>query len=309
MKKLLLFIVIFILPFLPACSNNFVKNNSNKININNSNSNIEPTVDNNQNNNSNSIMDNIDLEAKSNSSDYTDKTENTSNIANTEHENQKNTEKETEKDTLIAEEEYLLPEGFVYVKDIIPNIILEMRYSTENNFTGRVVDGYYANKAILTEVSCVALEKVQEELSLQGLGLKIFDAYRPQKAVNCFVNWAQDYSDTIMKEYYYPEVAKKDIISSGYIAKKSSHSKGSTVDLTIINLETKKELDMGSSFDFFGIQSHFSYSSLTSEQLENREILKNTMEKYGFKYYKNEWWHYTYINGPFPNTYFDFDVK
>ncbi len=303
LKKLFIFIVIFTIMLLSACSNNSTDNNSNKATT--TNNSISYNKKNTTNNNQNAV--NSDLESKLDSYDDTNEANNSSIVDDIEIEKDK--KNDNIEDNVLIEEEYLLPEGFVYVEDMIPNIMLEMRYSTENNFTGRVVDGYYSNKAILTTVSCEALKKVQDELSAQGLGLKIFDAYRPQKAVDCFVNWSQDYSDTIMKEEYYPKVAKKDIIPSGYIARKSSHSKGSTVDLTLINLETKKELDMGSSFDFFGIQSHFYYDSLTSEQLKNREILKTTMDKYGFKYYKNEWWHYTYINGPFPSTYFDFDVR
>ena len=211
--------------------------------------------------------------------------------------------------TFFSSEAQQLPEGFVHVKEVVPDIVLEMRYFGKNNFTGRPIPGYEKPTAILTEPAAKALAKVQEELENKGYCLKIFDAYRPQRAVNSFVDWARAEDDTLMKGKFYPEVAKKDLFSLGYIASQSGHSRGSTVDLTIIDAETQEELDMGSPYDLFDPVSHHNASVVTAEQLENRQLLKNVMEKYGFVAYPKEWWHYTYKPEPFPETYFDFPVK
>ena len=202
-----------------------------------------------------------------------------------------------------------LESGFSYVKKEIPSIELEMRYFGSHNFTGRPVVGYEAPVSILSTKATEALKNVQLELYQKGLGLKIFDSYRPQRAVTSFENWAKDINDTIAKKEFYPEVDKRDLFTLGYIASKSGHTRGSTVDLTIINLTTKEEIDMGSPFDFFGTISHHASTSITSEQKLNRELLRTTMLKYGFKEYAEEWWHYTLNNEPFPETYFDFVVK
>lgn len=202
-----------------------------------------------------------------------------------------------------------LPEGFVYVTDYIPHIAVELRYYTTHNFVGKRVDGYNANKVILTKRATQALQKIENELNKEGLGLKVFDAYRPQTAVNHFKRWAQDIKDTLMRQEFYPRVDKRDLFKKGFIASKSGHSRGSTIDLTIINLKTKKELDMGAPFDFFGEESGHDYRKLTNTQKQNRIKLKQIMEKYGFRAYSKEWWHYTLNNEPFQKTYFDFDVK
>lgn len=204
---------------------------------------------------------------------------------------------------------YLLPKGFVYLDDIIPNIVVDAKYYTGKNFIGRKIDGYEANLAILTVEAAEALKKVQKDLNSNGLGLKIFDGYRPQMAVDNFVEWAADYGDTLMKDEHYPKIKKSTLFSSGYIAHKSGHSRGSTVDLTIIDLDTMEELEMGTRFDFFGVEAHFYYEGLTDLEKENRNLLKSLMEKHGFRYYKNEWWHYTLNNEPFKKKYFDFAVK
>lgn len=202
-----------------------------------------------------------------------------------------------------------LPKEFCYVNDVIQNIALELRYAGENNFVGEVVDGYLAPKAILTKKAAYALLKVQKELNGFGLGLKIFDAYRPQKAVDHFVRWGLDLSDTKMKSAYYPTVEKKDLFRDGYIAKRSGHSRGSTVDLTIIDLESKEALDMGSPFDFFGKLSWVKNREITSQQRANRLLLNSLMLKHGFKAYAKEWWHFTLKNEPYKNRYFDFNVE
>ncbi len=141
------------------------------------------------------------------------------------------------------------------------------------------------------------------------MGLKLFDAYRPQQAVNHFVRWAKVLNDTLMKQSYYPDVPKSELFKRGYIASKSGHSRGSTVDLTLIDLDTGNELDMGSPYDFFGVQSHPFYKKITDKQRKNRMLLRRVMLKNGFKPYENEWWHFTLRDEPFPNQYFDFPVK
>lgn len=202
-----------------------------------------------------------------------------------------------------------LPKGFSYVKDIAPTIKQELRYCSNNNFIGTSINGYEENVLIITTQAATALRKVQTELLKKELSLKIFDAYRPQKAVNHFVKWARVINDTLMKQEYYPSVNKRHLFKKGYISSRSGHSRGSTVDLTIIDLKTNKELDMGSPFDFFGISSHISYAQLTKEQKENRQLLQSIMRKNGFRPYTNEWWHFTLRYEPFPKTYFKFPVK
>lgn len=200
-------------------------------------------------------------------------------------------------------------EGFVYLDKQIPNIELDIRYFSSDNFVGQKVDGYQEPTALFTIEAAKALMKVQAELNKEGLGLKVFDAYRPQKAVNHFVRWAKVQSDTLTKAKYYPEVRKANVFKLGYVASRSGHSRGSTVDLTIIDLKTKRELDMGSGWDFFGEISWHASKEVTSEQKANREKLRKVMSKYGFKSYSKEWWHYTLRDEPYPDRYFDFDVE
>jgi len=202
-----------------------------------------------------------------------------------------------------------LPKGFVYAEHIIPNLEVELRYYSDNNFVGSRIDGYTSDKLILTYDVVIALKKVQEELQQKNLGLKIYDGYRPQRGVNHFILWAKDLNDTINKKYFYPNVAKKDLFKEEYIASRSGHSKGSTVDLTIINTVTKTELDMGSPYDFFGHESWINYQAISPTQKANRQLLQQVMLKYGFRNYLKEWWHFTLKNEPFPKTYFDFVIK
>ena len=202
-----------------------------------------------------------------------------------------------------------LPSGFQYVKDVIPDITLEMRYYGYNNFIGRPIRNYEANTAILSTKAVETLIKVEDELNANGQGLKIFDSYRPQSAVNHFIKWAKVKKDTMMKSQYYPNIEKSNLFDLGYIAERSGHTRGSTIDLTIISLKTGKDLDMGSPYDFFGNISHHTYQNITKEQTNNRQYLKSIMQKHGFIAYSEEWWHYTLEDEPFPDTYFDFPVK
>lgn len=202
-----------------------------------------------------------------------------------------------------------IPKDFTYLHDVISNIEYDIRYYSSHNFIGRPIEGYERPTAILSIRAAQALAKVQQELNTRDLGLKIFDAYRPQRAVNHFIRWAKLAHDTIAKHEFYPTVDKKDLFKKGYIATRSGHSRGSTVDLTIIDLKTRKELDMGSPFDFFGEQSHHNSTHITNEQKKNRQLLKYVMEKHGFRSYSEEWWHYTLNNEPYSKTYFDFPVQ
>lgn len=202
-----------------------------------------------------------------------------------------------------------LPEGFVYLEDVLEHAVYEVRYFGDKNFLGVPVEGYERETVILSEKAARSLKNVEDDLWEQGYILKIFDGYRPQRAVDHFVRWAEDLDDTKMKKLYYPEVDKSQLFEQGYIAKKSGHSRGSTVDLTLLKRESGGYVDMGSLFDFFGPVSHHGAAGITSQQKSNREILKNAMEEHGFLPLEEEWWHYRLKEEPFPQTYFDFPVR
>lgn len=197
--------------------------------------------------------------------------------------------------------------GFELIHKEIPNIVYDIRYATTDNFVGDIVEGYSGQLAYLSREAIAQLKAVQTQLNKENLGLKVFDAYRPQKAVDHFVKWGQDVSDTLTKTKYYPEIDKNQVFDLGYVATRSGHSRGSTVDLTIIELTTKEELDMGSPWDYFGEISHHNSPLINSAQTANREKLRQLMINSGFKPYANEWWHYTLDKEPFPDTYFNFD--
>ncbi len=202
-----------------------------------------------------------------------------------------------------------LPKGFSYVKELIPSIILDMRYYHANNFVGQRIDGYVAPKCILSTEATKALALVQKDVERFGLSLKVYDAYRPQQAVDHFVRWSHDEKDLKMKADYYPDLEKKQLFEQEYIAKRSGHTRGSAVDLTLVSVSENKELDMGGAYDFFGKRSWPSYDKLTSQQRANRMLLQLVMEKYGFQRYDQEWWHFSLKNEPYPETYFDFKVE
>lgn len=208
----------------------------------------------------------------------------------------------------LAENSATLPKGFVYLKDLAPNIETELRYFSDNNFIGRPIKGYEANVCIMTKETAFALAKVQEELTEVGLSLKIFDAYRPQRAVDDFVAWAKGLEDTKMKKQYYPRENKATLFKHGYIASRSGHSRGSTVDLTIVT-SSGEELDMGSPYDFFGPESWDDNKTLNLAQQSNRIQLRHLMMKHGFTPYPKEWWHFKLKNEPFSQTYFDFLIQ
>lgn len=203
----------------------------------------------------------------------------------------------------------VVPAGFEYIHKVIPDAAYDIRYAGEKNFTGRPVPGYIAETALLTKEALTQLKAVADELRKKGYRLLIYDAYRPQKAVDSFVKWAGDPADTLSKSEYYPNLSKNQLFPLGYIASRSGHTRGSTIDLTLIDAETEEPLDMGSPHDFFGEISHHTTSAVTAEQKSNRELLRTAMVRNGFRSYSKEWWHYTLRHEPYPDTYFNFDVQ
>lgn len=198
---------------------------------------------------------------------------------------------------------------FVVLSEAVPDVILEIRYYSTYNFVGDRIDGYEQPIALVTKETAAALKQVSDDVISKGYRLKIYDAYRPQKAVTNFVNWSKDPADTRMKAYFYPELNKDVLFPQGYIAEHSGHSRGSTVDLTLFDMNTEKEVDMGGTFDYFGELSHPDYRGITDEQYNNRMILRDAMLSHGFKPLAEEWWHFTLENEPYPDTYFTFPVN
>ena len=212
---------------------------------------------------------------------------------------------------------------FVNITDVVPDAILEIRYHSTYNFVGARIDGYEEPTALLTRQAADSLRAVSMDLKRHGYVLKIYDAYRPQRAVDHFMRWSQDLTDTLTKAYFYPYLTKKEVFDGEYVATKSGHSRGSTVDLTIVDMKTGKEVDMGGTFDWFGIESHPDYGggnpetldfqqtdpNFSSVQFYNRMVLRTAMLRHGFKPLDNEWWHFTLKDEPFPDTYFNFPVK
>lgn len=202
--------------------------------------------------------------------------------------------------------------AFVDASDVVPSLVVEMRYAGEHNFVGTRIDGYNRRLCLLTKQAATALAAVQRDLSEQGLGLKVFDCYRPARAVAHFVQWAQDVANQRVKDEFYPDVDKRDLFKDGYIAERSSHSRGSTVDITLVRLTDgapATELDMGTCFDRFSPRSWPSDTSVGDTAHHNRELLAAVMQRRGFKPYDKEWWHFTLADEPFPDTYFDFPVR
>ena len=201
------------------------------------------------------------------------------------------------------------PSGFVVLADYVPHIVQEIRYYSSYNFIGERIDGYEEPCALLTIEAARALKSVSSEMLVQGYRLKIFDAYRPACAVKHFVLWGIEDQDVRMKPYFYPDLQKQELFALGYIAKQSSHSRGSTVDLTLLDMKTGKEVDMGSPFDLFSEVSHPDYKGITDEQFKNRMALQRVMVRNGFVPLDCEWWHFTLKNEPYPDTYFNFPVS
>ena len=198
--------------------------------------------------------------------------------------------------------------GFVLLSDFVPSIVQEIRYYSTYNFIGDRIDGYEQPCAIITKEAARALKAVSNEMNVKGYRLKVFDAYRPATAVKHFVLWGIEDLDQRMKPFFYPDLEKSLLFKLGYIASQSSHSRGSTVDLTLLDMATGKEVDMGSPFDYFSEVSHPDYRGITDEQYANRMLLQNVMVKHGFEPIDCEWWHFTLKNEPYPSTYFEFPV-
>lgn len=211
--------------------------------------------------------------------------------------------------------------GFVNLTDVVPDAIIEARYFATYNFVGARVDGYLEPVALYTREAAEALKEVSDDVIKQGYRLKVYDAYRPQCAVDHFVRWGKDLADSLMKPYFYPEQDKAFLFERGYIAEKSGHTRGSAIDLTLFDMATGKELDMGGVHDWFGIESHPDYGGnpetgeytggvdITEEQFCNRMTLRRAMLRHGFKPYDCEWWHFSLEDEPYPDTYFNFPVK
>ena len=201
------------------------------------------------------------------------------------------------------------PSGFVLLSDYVPGIVQEIRYFSTYNFVGDRIDGYEEPCAILTLEAARALKTVANKANVYGYRLKIFDAYRPARAVKHFVLWGIEDLDQRMKPFFYPDLQKQELFEKGYIASRSSHSRGSTVDLTLLDMSTGKEVDMGSPFDFFSEVSHPDYKGITEEQYRNRQFLRDLMTGEGFAPIDCEWWHFTLKDEPYPDTYFEFPVS
>ena len=201
------------------------------------------------------------------------------------------------------------PSGFVLLADYVPAILQEIRYYSTFNFIGDRIDGYEEPCALLTKEAARALKGVSGELLVQGYRLKVFDAYRPVSAVKHFVLWGIEDQDVRMKPWFYPELDKNALFAEGYIAKRSSHSRGSTVDLTLLDMKTGQELDMGSPFDLFSEISHPDYRGVTAQQYDNRMLLREAMVRNGFVPLDCEWWHFTLANEPYPDSCFEFPVS
>jgi D-alanyl-D-alanine dipeptidase len=205
-----------------------------------------------------------------------------------------------------------VPAGFVDAAAVVEGLVVDMRYFGEDNFVGARIDGYEGARCLLTRPAAVALARVQQDLATQGFGLKVFDCYRPTRAVAHFVRWARDIKDVKRKADFYPDVDKRDLFRLGYISNRSGHSRGSTVDLTLVRLapgRAPEEVDMGTRFDFFGVQSWPSSRAVSAEAQANRKTLATAMRRGGFIPYDREWWHFTLRGEPYRDTYFNFVVK
>lgn len=199
--------------------------------------------------------------------------------------------------------------GFVNLADYCPGILVEMNYASANNFTGEIVPGYKSPKALLSKEAAEVLAIVHQAALVRGYNLKIFDSYRPVKAVQFFIDWAERAeTNPHLKEIFYPSYTRKEILDNGFIARQSSHSRGSAIDLTLVDAKTLIEVDMGTCFDYFDELSHTDSSKTTREQKKNRDLLKKLMEGNGFTNFRQEWWHYSLRPGPYPDQLFDFDI-
>jgi zinc D-Ala-D-Ala dipeptidase len=199
-------------------------------------------------------------------------------------------------------------EDFAFVDELVPGIRWDAKYATWDNFTGKPVDGYLVNRIAGTRALCAALEKVREKAASLGFGLLLWDGYRPQRAVDCFLRWSQQPEDGRTKSRHYPNISRAGMFEKGYVAARSGHSRGSTVDLTLHHLATGELAAMGGGHDLMDPLSHHGAEGITQAAAENRRRLRSLMDACGFSSYACEWWHYTLRDEPYPDTYFDFPV-
>ncbi|MGW2949947.1 D-Ala-D-Ala dipeptidase VanX [Streptomyces eurythermus] len=197
---------------------------------------------------------------------------------------------------------------FVYLDELVPGIRWDAKYATADNFTGRPVDGYLTNRIVGTKALCAALGDAREEAASLGFGLLVWDGYRPQRAVDCFRRWSEQPEDGRTKQRHYPNIDRTELFDKGYVAAKSGHSRGSTVDLTLYSLATGENIRMGGGYDLMDAISHHGARGITPTEAKNREHLCSIMEKCGFAGYAYEWWHYTLKSEPYPDVYFNFPV-
>lgn len=201
------------------------------------------------------------------------------------------------------------PSDFIDIALEIPGIITDVKYFSGDNFVGERIDGYEAPTILLTKKAAIALARVQKQLMNEGYGLKVFDGYRPKRAVEHFIRWGTQEEDGKTKSLFYPNITRQEVFDRGYIVMESSHTRGSTIDLTVINMKTGKEVDMGGHFDFFSEISFSDYDHLSIEQSKNRVQLRYLMRSEGFEPMQQEWWHFTLADEPYPETYFDFVIS
>ena len=200
-------------------------------------------------------------------------------------------------------------DDFVFVDELVPGIRWDAKYATWDNFTGRPLDGYLANRIVGTTALCAGLRRARDEAATLGFGLLLWDGYRPQRAVDEFMTWAGRPEDGGTKHRHYPRIDRAQMFEKGYVAKKSGHSRGSTVDLTLFSLGTGELVAMGGGHDLMDPLSHHGAPSIGPEQAGNRRALCRVMERSGFRRYELEWWHYTLADEPYPDTYFDFPIE
>lgn len=199
-------------------------------------------------------------------------------------------------------------DDFFFVDEWAPGIRWDAKYATWDNFTGKPVDGYLANRIVGTRALCAALERAQEKAASVGFGLLLWDGYRPQQAVDCFVRWSQQPEDGRTKSRHHPRIGRAEMFEKGYVAVRSGHSRGGTVDLTLYDLATNELVPMGGGHDLMDPVSHHGAPGITSAETQHRRHLRSLMEACGFTAYEREWWHYTLADEPYPDTYFDFPI-
>jgi zinc D-Ala-D-Ala dipeptidase len=199
-------------------------------------------------------------------------------------------------------------DAFVFVDELVPGIRWDAKYATWDNFTGRPVDGYLANRIVGTRALCAALEGARSDAAFLGFGLLLWDGYRPQRAVDCFLRWASLPEDGRTKLRHYPNLDRAQMFEQGYVAARSSHTRGSTIDLSLFHLDTGERAQMGGDYDLMDPISHHGAGGIMGVEARNRRLLRSLMEAHGFRSYDREWWHYMLIDEPYPDTYFDFPI-